>query len=414
MTALEVNAAVAVFVFTYVVIAARRRTILNLNRPTAVLVGALLMVLASGMPVEAAYAAIDLNTLTLLLGMMLVAAYLTMSGFFAWVAWRIQARAGTPGRVLALLMLAAAGLSALFVNDTICLLMTPLVLQVTAKRDPVPYLLGLVTASNIGGMSTLIGNPQNMLIGMYSGIEFGAFFARMAPIALVCLGVAYVVLRRAYPAELSGAWRHDDVAEPPLDRAICGRILAIVLLMLVALLVPAGPWLPFAPQYRLPMVALTGGALAVIFGRYDPDRALSKIEWSLLLFFAGLFIVVEGLARTGLVTAAHTWLGPLTSGVAGFSVLSVVLSNLVSNVPFVVVAQHWMGAYPDPTKMWYVLSMSCTLAGNLTILGSVANVIVLELARERVHIGFWEYLKVGLPITVVTVAIGAVALSVMA
>lgn len=405
------SAAIAIFALTYAIISARSFRLLNLNRPAGVLLGSCLMVLVAGMPVRDAYAAIDLNTLTLLLGMMLIVAYLTLAGFFEWVAWRIQRSARTPARLLAALMAASAILSALFVNDTICLLMTPLVLRVVDKRNPVPYLLGLVMSANIGGLATLVGNPQNMLVGIFSGIGFLDFTLRMAPIAALSIAIAYAVLRILYRAEFAQPWTPDDLPEPHLDRAVARRVLGLVAAMMAAFLLPIEAWLGLDRASKLPVVAIAGGTAAFLVGRYDPARALAAVEWPLLLFFAGLFIVVEGVSRTGFLESMHASVKPMLSSLPAFCAFVAVLSNVISNVPLIIVARHWVAGYEDPHRMWTILAMASTLAGNLTIFGSVANIIVLELAKRRIKIGFLEYLRAGLPVTIATLAVGAALLA---
>jgi Na+/H+ antiporter NhaD/arsenite permease-like protein len=405
------TAAILIFALTYAIISARSFRLLNLNRPAGVLLGSCLMVLVAGMPVSEAYAAIDLNTLTLLLGMMLIVAYLALAGFFEWVAWRIHRSARSPGRLLALLMTASAALSALFVNDTICLLMTPLVLRVVEKRNPVPYLLGLVMAANIGGLATLVGNPQNMLVGVFSGIPFFDFTLRMAPIAAVSIAIAYGVLRLLYRAEFARPWESEPLPEPPLDRAVAARVLALVAAMMAAFLLPVEGWLGIEASTKLPLIAIVGGTAAFLIGRYDPARALAAVEWPLLLFFAGLFIVVEGVSRTGFLESMHGGVKPMLGSLPAFCGFVALLSNVVSNVPLIMVARHWIAGYEDPTRMWYAIAMASTLAGNLTIFGSVANIIVLELAKGRVKIGFFEYLRAGLPVTLATLAVGAAFLA---
>ncbi len=399
----QATAAIVIFALTYAIISARSFRLLNLNRPAGVLMGSCLMIVVAGMPLETAYRAVDMNTLTLLLGMMLIVAYLTLAGFFEWIAWRIQSAAPSPGRLLGSLMIASAVLSAVFVNDTICLLMTPLVLRVVERRSPVPYLLGLVMAANIGGLATLVGNPQNMLIGIFSGIGFLDFTLRMLPITAVSLLIAYAVLRLLYREEFARPWEPVLVAEPFLDRPVTRRVLSVVALMMLAFLLPIESWAGLEPRAKLPLIAIVGGTTAILVGRYDPARALAAVEWPLLLFFAGLFIVVEGVSRTGFLTRFHDGFG---AGLPAFAALTALLSNVVSNVPYVMVAKGWVAGYDDPTRAWTLMAMSSTLAGNLTIFGSVANIIVLELAREKVRIGFFEHLKAGLPITIATIALG--------
>jgi Na+/H+ antiporter NhaD/arsenite permease-like protein len=389
-----------IFALTYLLISGRRLKVLPLNRPAAALLGTVLMVAAGVLTPEEAYRAVDYNTLVLLLGMMLIAAYFFLAGCFEWAADAILRRAGTPQRLLWLVVLASGTLSAALVNDTVCLMLTPLVVAVVVRgRLPLPpYLLALAMSANIGSVATLVGNPQNMIIGSLSHIPFLQFSATLLPVAAAGLVLQYAVLRFGFHRALSEA--RIEVAPgsaPPLDRRLA-------LLSLAALaLVFAG----FVAGFNLAWTALAGGALVMVLARRDTHQVLKQVDWHLLVFFAALFVVVEGFNRTGFpdqiyghlrelfgtTAAAQAW------NLAWFSALG---SNVFSNVPFVLVAGKWIAKFSQPELMWKVMALATTFAGNLTLLGSVANLIVVESARGHVEIGFWEYAKFGIPVTLLT------------
>lgn len=410
--------AAAIFGLTYVLISLRRIPWLNLNRPAAAMLGATLMVVTGVLPLDEAYRAVNHDTIALLLGMMVVIAYLEEARFFESVSAWILRRSGTPRRMLVLLVVASGLLSALFVNDTICLLFTPIVLRATlrAKLDPVPYLIGLVTGANVGSAMTLIGNPQNMLVGISSGISFGRFLAVMLPVTAVGLalvvGTLLFLYRRTIPARFEGTF--DD--RPRVNTVVVARMTALLALMLLAWLLPVERVVPgVSAGQKLPLVALAGASAAFLTGRYRPARVLQHVDWTLLVFFAGLFIVVGGVAKAGLVDDFHAAVKPLfgdgaTRQTLAFSGFTVAGSNVVSNVPFVLVARDWVPSFADPRLTWYALAAASTFAGNLTIVGSVANIIVLEQAKEEAPIGFFTYLRAGLPITVLTTVAGVAVL----
>jgi Na+/H+ antiporter NhaD/arsenite permease-like protein len=397
--------AIAIFGITYILISGRRLKILPLNRPAAAMLGAVLMVVCGVLTPDEVYRAVDYDTLVLLLGMSLISAYLHFGGFFEWTACWVLRTARTPQRLLLMLTLVSGALSALLVNDTVCLMLTPLVVQVVVLgRLPLPpYLLALAMSANIGSVATLVGNPQNMLIGQMSGVAFLDFAGVLLPPALLGLAIQYAVLRVGFRRELARA-RIDPAAVPPnpaVDRALVAVTLAIL----------AGTVAGFVAGFNLPWTALAGGALAMVLGRRNTHETLKRVDWHLLVFFAALFVVVEGFNNTGLPDRIHDRVAPLfgqtmpaqTWNLAWFSVLG---SNVFSNVPFVLVAGKWIPAFADPEFMWKVMALATTFAGNLTLLGSVANLIVVESARGHCEIGFWDYARFGIPVTLLTLVAG--------
>jgi Na+/H+ antiporter NhaD/arsenite permease-like protein len=401
--------AIAIFALTYLLISGRRLKILPLYRPAAALLGAVLMVACGVMTPEEAYRAVDYDTLVLLLGMMIISAYLSLAGFFDFAAGWILRVAQTPQRLLLYLVIVSGVLSALLVNDTICFLLTPVVVTVIARAGLplMPYLLALAMSANLGSVATLVGNPQNMIIGHRSGLDFADFTLSLAPVAAVGLAIQYAVLRIGFRRMLAQA-----IIAPPTASVVRPANATLLCLSLGVLgLVFVG----FLAGLHLAWTALAGGALLMVLARLDTHDVLKLVDWHLLVFFAALFIVVEGLNNTGLPEDLYrrasglfgTTINSQAWNLAWFSAIG---SNVFSNVPFVLVAGNWMKGFADPALMWKVLALSTTFAGNLTILGSVANIIVVESARQHCEVGFWDYARYGIPITLLTTTAGMAVL----
>lgn len=405
MTPLQIVTALVV-TLTLVGVAVGRWPGLRMNRATIALVGATALIALGVIPLEQAFLAVDGNTIVLLFAMMVLNANLRTAGFFHLVTTRLIAHARTPRRLLAWIVVVSGALSAVFLNDTIALMMTPLVLElaVALRRNPLPYLIALVTAANVGSVAAITGNPQNMLVGIASGISFVDFTLALAPVALVGLGVIWGVIVLVYRAEFTAAPLAGEVHLPAQEyRPLLRKSMLATALMLVAL-VGGAP---------IPLAALGAAALIVISRRRDPEQVFAEIDWSLLVFFASLFVVTGAIETSGLGADLFAWLRPWADGgPASLTAVSLVLSNLVSNVPAVMLFRPVVPTLTDPSTAWLTLAMATTLAGNLTLLGSVANLIVAEIARRRgVHLSFLEYLKAGVPITVATLLLGVLWLS---
>jgi Na+/H+ antiporter NhaD/arsenite permease-like protein len=403
--------ATIIFGITYLLISGRQIRILPLNRPAAALLGAVLMVSTGILTPERAYRAVNYDTLVLLLAMMLISAYLYLAHFFEWAADRILKASRTPQRLLLYLTFTSGVLSALLVNDTICLMLAPLVIALVrrGKLPMLPYLIALATSANIGSVATLVGNPQNMIIGHLSHLPFAQFSQALLPAAIVGLMINYVILHFGFRSTLQkAAIEHEPHAAPKLDRGLFA-IVCIVFLSIFGC---------FIIGLNLAWTALAGAALVMVLARRDTHDVLKLVDWHLLVFFAALFIVVDGLSDTGLPDAIYRRLHSLFGASAmtqGWSLaaFSVVGSNIFSNVPFVLVAGKWIAHLAQPDLMWQVLALSTTFAGNLTIVGSVANMIVIESARDHLEVGFWDYARFGIPITILTTAAGVCLLLVL-
>lgn len=400
--------ALAIFLFTYVFIAGVRLPFPKLDRPGGALVGAVLMVVTGVVaPVEVfnysaspAQHAVDMDTIVLLLGMMLLADYLGQASFFrAAGAWALR-KAHTPRLLLVAVACTSAVLSAFLVNDTICLMLTPLVLVVVedARLPPLPYLLAICMASNTGSVATFTGNPQNMLIQGASQLSYARFAAFMALPALISTAVVVAGLLFVFRSDLSHERFTTHPPPPPMDRPLLGLTLVTLLGVVAA----------FFAGLPMSWSALTGAAVVMTLSRREsPRQALERVDYVLLLFFASLFVVVFGVNKAGWADVIHRVFAPFMSGPAsretlGFAGLTLVASNLFSNVPFVMLARAWVPGLHEPALGWEVLALGSTLAGNLTLVGSVANLIVFEAARGKAPISFLGYLRVGLPITLVS------------
>jgi Na+/H+ antiporter NhaD/arsenite permease-like protein len=396
--------AVIIFAATYVVMAIGRLPGYRLDRAGAALLGASLMVALGVLDLGEAYAAIDMATITLLLGMMIVVANLRLSGFFRLATAFAIARAHHPLVLLGAVVAVTGVLSAFLVNDAICIVMTPLVLDlvIRLKRNPVPYLLAVAMASNAGSVATITGNPQNMIIGSLSKVPYGTFAATLSPVALFALLVAFVLIAVSHPSEFLRGERLlavDDV-DVHHHRPLVIKSLAVLVSMVVLFF--AG--LPVAE------VAILGGAILLVTRRINPRKVYLDIDWPLLVMFAGLFIVVAGLEKAVLDAETMAAIARIDlNSVPVLAAVTAALANLVSNVPAILVLRPFVAGLADPQKAWLVVAMAATLAGNFTLVGSVANLIVVEKARGRdVVIGFWHYFRVGAPLTLITIAAGTI------
>jgi Na+/H+ antiporter NhaD/arsenite permease-like protein len=395
----------AIFLFTYAAIAVQKIPGLHIDRPSGVVIGSTLLLLSGLIGLREAYAFIDGDVILFLLGMMIMVAYLEYAGFFEFVARGLLRASRTSAQLLALIIAGSALLSALFVNDTVCLLVTPIVLRAVAqlRRNPLPYLIAIATASNIGSALTITGNPQNMYIGIQSAIPFLRFAALMAVPVLAGLVLNYGLIRVLFRREVNGA---PLPPADPLGGTLRRGVTAKALLALAATLGL------FIAGMAYPLAALVGACAILVIGRVKPREVLERVDWTVLLFFGGLFVVTGAFEKAGYVAHLLSWGAPLVqepglAGALGLATVTAALSNVVSNVPAVILLRSLIAHLGGGERHWMLLAMASTFAGNLTLVGSVANLIVAEKARsEGVEMGFWPYLAVGLPLTLATLALG--------
>lgn len=407
--------AAIIFAATYLAVALGRLPGSRLDRSGAALAGAALMVAIGALSLGQARDAVDFNTLVLLLGMMIIVAYLRLSGFFHLANRWAVARAGRPLTLLILIVVVAGLLSAFLVNDAVCLVMTPLVLELVTRLrlHPPPYLLAVAMASNIGSSATITGNPQNMIIGGISHIRYVTFAAALAPIAAIGLVVAIVLIAIANPSEFFSSRQIADgsakaAAELETLPPAAGADELNRALLIKSLLVLAGTIIAFFVGVTPSLAAIVAGAILLISGGIASEEIYRDVNWTLLLMFGGLFIVVAGMQQA--LLGPHIIASILSlqlDRVPVLSLVTAVLSNLVSNVPAVLVLKPFVTSLHNPQQAWLVVAMAATLAGNFTLLGSVANLIVVQIAREAgVTISFWDYFKLGAPLTLITIVIG--------
>lgn len=386
----------------YAIIIAGSKSPRKLDKPAAALIGSVLLVLTGVLTKSEAQQAISLSTITLLFGMMVVVFFATSSGLLDAVARGILRRCHTPRILLVAVCASSAILSALFVNDTICLLMTPLVLNITRRSglNAEPYLIGLATSSNVGSVMTLTGNPQNMLIGQSSGWGWGSFALRMVPVGLVGLLINIALVTLIYKSQVTSGKIQSapgNGSQISLDRKLATKTIWVMAGLLVA----------FLAGMPMDLAALTASTAILVLANRPPEEAFASVDWSLLLFFAGLFVVVAGITKT----QSH-WIGVMIPGIthhAGsltqllkFSGVTIVGGNLFSNVPFVMLLRGWLIHAHHARVLWLMLAAASTLAGNLTLLGSVANLIVAQKAKEECPLSFVAFLKVGVATTLLT------------
>jgi Na+/H+ antiporter NhaD/arsenite permease-like protein len=397
-------AAYLIFFASYTVFAVGRFPGTHIDRPAAAVIGAAMMFAFRVLGPEQGLRSIDYATIVLLFAMMVVVAGLHLAGFFEWITDIFIAHVRVRW-LLPVVIFTSGILSAFLVNDIVCLLMAPLVMRISRQfgRRATPYLLALATASNIGSTATITGNPQNILIGSVSRIPYLDFLAHLGPIAVIGLfldwGILYLIYFRS-GAEMLSPSGNQEVFTRPESHLIFPVVITIAVLAgFLAGLPPA-------------LVAAVGAAAILMHPRYPSKHVYEEVDWSLLVFFIGLFLIVGGAEQSGiareLLSAAerfnlqNLWI---------FSGAVVLLSNIVSNVPAVMLLKDLLPHFADAHHFWLLLAMTSTLAGNLTITGSVANIIVVEKAREESPVSFGEYLKAGIPVTIATVVLGVIWLA---
>ncbi len=389
-----------VFIFVYAGMILGRIPGLALDRTGVALLGAIALVTFGRVTVAELATVIDVPTIALLFGLMVVSAQFRMSGFYSRLVERIEEIETSPGLLLGILIGAVGVLSALLANDIVCLAVAPVLIEGCARRglNPKPFLLALACAANVGSAATLIGNPQNMLIGQVLHLSFRGYLLDAAVPALLGLAVVWGVLW----ALNHGRWG-SETAAPRLEETAFDSFQtwkgALLLVAVVAIFL-AGVW----PRE---VVALAAAGILLCSRRMESREILGLVDWQLLVLFMGLFVVNYSLERSGMTAsfaAAAAGKGVDLSSPAWLFGASVVLSNVVSNVPAVMLLLPSAGRpLAGP-----VLALSSTLAGNLLIVGSIANIIVVgQAARLGVAISWREHARVGVPVTFLTLAIAA-------
>lgn len=391
-------ASALILALTLLVFTLGKSPIFRVDRAGAAIIGATLTISLGIISFDQAVQAIDYRTIILLFSMMIIVSYLNLTGFFVIAGNYFLRRLQTKKQLLSMVIVTTGILSALFINDIICLLFTPIVIMICrqVKLNPIPYLLALAAASNIGSAATLIGNPQNILIGSLSQIKFSWYLGLALPLTVVGLALVYLTISLVYRTELKGL-----LPEPqPLTGV--QHLYLVKKGIVVVILVLAGFLIGFEPT----IVASLGASYLLITRRIKPNKLYTGIDFNLLIIFVGLFIIIGGVEQSGLLGIFIN--SPWIKGVQNlsvFSLLTVALSNIISNVPAVMLLKYLI---PSGTGAiwWASMAIFSTFAGNLTLTGSIANLIVVELAKkENVDISFLTYLKIGFPLTISMVVI---------
>ena len=402
----EIWAAGIVFVVTYALISLRRLPGIEITTWQASLFGAVLMIIIGAVSLDLIPDYVNADILLLLLGMMLLVASLDVCGFFDITAGLLM-RCSVSGRMLlGSVMLLSAVLSALVLNDAVVLLMTPAVIRCCQKAgcDPIPYLIAVFVSANIGSVATVIGNPQNAYIATSADIGFLTFSQYMVPLSLICLALSYIILLLMFGKRLDP--EHPYVHREPMryDRRLY-PILAIMAAMIVM----------FALSHTLGIplwsIAMVGGLLSYLIvatkGRRTIFGVVRRVDWGVLLFFIGLFIVMGGAVETGMIdilTDSFPGFSDGSPSIGSLTIVTTILSNLISNVPCVILLDNMIPA--GNLALWLTLAAASTLAGNMTMIGAAANVIVSEEAEKMsIRIDFWRFLKIGIPVSLITLLV---------
>jgi Na+/H+ antiporter NhaD/arsenite permease-like protein len=399
-----------IFVATYALIATER-----VDKTIAALLGGTAVVVVGIIDQEEAFGAIDLNVIFLLAGMMTMAAVLRRTGFFQWLAIRsVKVAGGEPFRLLIVLSLVCAVLSAFLDNVTTVVLIAPVTLYIATvlRVSPIPFLISEILASNIGGSSTLIGDPPNILIGSAAGLGFPEFLANMGPIAVLILIVFLAMTRFMFGRDLSV---HADVRDAvlALDE---GEVLTDPRLLRLSLIVLGGTIIGFVLATPLGLeagtIALLGAAVLLLLSRLEVEPVLREVEWPTLFFFVGLFMLVEAVVHVGIIDAVADALLDLTGGdptvtTIGLLWLSGIASAIIDNIPYtatMIPVVHQMGAAGLPLEpLWWSLALGACLGGNATIVGASANVVVANMSGRAGHaISFFLFLRYGLVVAVMS------------
>lgn len=402
-------ATTVIFIITYAGIIFTRLPWVNIDRPSAAFFGAVAMILTGVLTLDEAVRAIDFNTILLLLGMMILIAVLELDGFFTYIASKTIHYSRTAAQLLTIIVFSTGISSAFLVNDAVVLLFTPVIIRIcrSGGLNPMPYLVAEIMASNIGSAMTITGNPQNILIGMQSGIAYGRFLLYLLPVSftgmLVIIALVRVFYRNDFRSRAPLEFHNND-----LTYNFASMKVSVPIFLLVILLFFLSPVL----RLPIPLIALTGASLVLIFGKIRPSKVIQEVDWVLLVFFSGLFIVVHAVEKTGLLEPyirAMEFSDSL-AGIRALHGLSLVLSQVVSNVPYTILMLPVLKPQAGEA-LWLALASASTLAGNATIVGAMANLIVIESARkDGVRIRFFPFLKIGITITLATMAISVCVL----
>lgn len=388
-----------IFIITYIGIIFTRLPKVNIDRPSAAFTGAVAMIVFGIISFDNAIKAIDFNTITLLLGMMIIVSTLKFEGFFSLIASKTISYSHSRNKLLIIIVFITGIASAFLVNDAVVLLFTPIIISICRKTNlnPIPYLIAEILSSNIGSAMTITGNPQNMLIGISSNISYLDFLIKLLPISIIGMIIIVFIVKLFYRKHFNDK----SILEFETDYKYDFKKMRIS--VLIFLLVIIGFFFGKILSLSIPIIALIGASLILLFGKAKPSSVIKDVDWVLLLFFASLFILVSSIQSLGLLDSfINIELNENLSSIIGLHSLSLVMSQILSNVPYTVLMTPLMDVVNNE-NLWLALASSATLAGNATIIGAMANLIVIESAeKENVKISFWEFFKIGIITTLIT------------
>jgi Na+/H+ antiporter NhaD/arsenite permease-like protein len=388
-----------IFIITYIGIIFTRLPKVNIDRPSAAFTGAVAMIVFGIISFDNAIKAIDFNTITLLLGMMIIVSTLKFEGFFSLIASKTISYSHSRNKLLIIIVFITGIASAFLVNDAVVLLFTPIIISICRKTklNPIPYLIAEILSSNIGSAMTITGNPQNMLIGISSNISYLDFLIKLLPISIIGMIIIVFIVKLFYRKHFNDK----SILEFETDYKYDFKKMRIS--VLIFLLVIIGFFFGKILSLSIPIIALIGASLILLFGKAKPSSVIKDVDWVLLLFFASLFILVSSIQSLGLLDSfINIELNENLISIIGLHSLSLVMSQILSNVPYTVLITPLMDVLNNE-NLWLALASSATLAGNATIIGAMANLIVIESAeKENVKISFWEFFKIGIITTLIT------------
>lgn len=393
-----------ILAITLLIFTVGKSPVFRVDRAGAAIIGAVLTVGLGIMSFDEATQAVDHRTIVVLFSMMVILANLKLAGFFEMIGGYLLRRVSTQRQLLLAVVMTSGVFSALCINDIVCLLFTPIVLVVCrqVQCNPIPHLLAVAMSSNIGSAATLIGNPQNILIGSLSGLNFTAYFMTALPVAVAGLVLTYLIIGYCYKKDLQ-----QELSLLPLEanytyhRYLIIKSLAVMVTVVVA----------FAVGLDIAIAASLGAAFLLITRRVNPNKIYTSVDFNLLVMFVGLFVIVGGVEHSGLMSWVIEQLGSIDfSNYGVFTALTILLSNIVSNVPAVLLLKFFLPLH-EANLWWTRMAIFTTIAGNLTITGSFANLIVVEIAkRSGIQINFGDYFKVGFPLTIAITIVGFILL----
>jgi len=377
---------------TLIVFTLGKSPVFRVDRAGMSIIGASLMTAFGILSLEEAVQAIDAKTIVVLFSLMVVVSNLKLAGFFTYIGKVVFTHIHT-GKTLLLAVIFMSGiLSSIVINDIVCLLFTPVVIMIClkVKVNPIPYLLAVAMASNIGSACTFIGNPQNVLIGSLSQVPAGEYFLSAAPISFLGLIMLYLAISFKYKNDLSVSFEYKSDNNSIIHKYLLSKTIIVLAFVIIFYLV----------GFDLSLTASFGAAFLLINARIKPERVYEDIDFNLLIMFIGLFIIIAGVEKSGLLDLINSFLPPeYMKEIPLFSVMAIVLSNIVSNVPAVLLLRYYIPV--DEQILWQALALLSTIAGNLTVFGSIANLIVIEIAKKQgIKVTSNQYLKIGFPLTI--------------